>query len=189
MTDDAAGDEAERAAQRAQVVVAVAQYLEDGADPAKLKAAICRQFQDLPRSTIGRWIDHAFKTGQVKRAAADAQAGAAGGMSGAAASSISLSHLAVFDKLSVSLQAIEGVLAYARGEDATKPRNPKLTLQAADKMIRAIQASLTLNSQLHDAHRLDTFINMMLEELNRESPELQARVLGRLRAVTRQFGI
>jgi len=184
MTGDPSADDSDRALQRAQVVVAVASYLEAGREPAKLKASICREFPAWPRSTISRWIDHAFKTGAVSRAAYDARAGAAS----PAVATVTISSINVFAKIATALESIEGVLHYARGEDASKPRNPKLTLAASRDMIRAIQTSLDLHAQLNDARRLDAFHTALIQEIEKESPELAARVLARLSALTGQMG-
>lgn len=188
---------AERAALRARMVLALSDYIAEGKDPAAMRSTIAAMFPEVPTTTIYRWMNAGIKQGAPGRALADRKRAEAEvevmGVSavGAAATVIprgTIGNIPIFEKLHTSITAMEGVLAYAQGPDAAKPRNPKLTLTAAGMIARTLETALSIHEALTQARRLDDFHAAMIAEIEAESPELAARVIGRLQALTGQIG-
>ena len=175
----------ERGELRGQVMTAIAEAIIAGSDPAKLRADILAMFHFVPRATLYRWISSGLNTGAIGKRVADRRAKA----SGTAPRAVTGSALPVASAITEAIEAATGVLRYARGDDAEKPRNPRLTLQASLAVGRLLDTALGLHQALTGARRIEDFHAAVIREIERESPEIAARAMARLRALTTQLEV
>lgn len=185
MTDDTpAQPEVGRAELRGRVVAYMAVLMEQGTEGTRLRSMVTAEFPTIPKTTIYRWMQHALATGQAGPRLADRR------ISGAAAPEVgSIAALPIFASYMKSLVALESVLAYAQGEDPAKPRNPRLAMDAATRVIRAIREGVGLHATLMTAQRTEQFHEALIREIAKESPDLAQRVTLRLRALTSQLEV
>lgn len=176
MTDDPDN----RALLRAQVTQAIADYIRSGQPIERMRPSIVAAFPQLPRTTIYKWIKNALETGSAGKRLADTRAPASSPLNEVH----SIAALPVAHAMNVAIQQIQRVVTYAAGDDAAKPRNPKLLLASSIALTRALNTAMGLHQALVAAERLDNFNRMLIAEISKESPELAQRVVDRLRAVT-----
>jgi len=179
---------------RARVVIALTEHLQQGNLLDGARAIIHRRFPEVARTTIYRWVDAAMAQGlpdvtaAQQRAAKQIEIAGVASAVGQVVQTSAITSVPLFPKLLDGIAAIERVLAYAQGDNPEKPRNPRLTLLAAAQLIRALESGLSIHEALTQARRLDDFHAAIIAEIDRESPELAARVVGRLQALTEQIG-
>ena len=189
-------EQVERNATIARVNLAVAEYLKGGGDPKHIFKAIRPQFPEEPKTSLYRWVQNAMKNGTAGRALLDKQrAEAAAGVVGAEAvvgmvvpGSGGVTAFPVQADLRLALDSIRGVLLFARGEDAAKPRNPKMTLSASQALTQTYKDFLEINEAMTQAKRLDEFHAALIQIVAEESPEVASRIMAKLTSLTAQIG-
>lgn len=179
MSDAAAKQD--RSLLRAEVAQAIADYIADNLPPEKLRPTIVARFPMLPRATIYVWIKQALESGAIGKtlAARTLKVHSLAEMPEVH----SLAQIQLAAAVNEALHAIQDVLRYARGDDPGKPRNPKLTLSSALALTRTAELTMGLHQALVAAHRMESFNRALIQEIQKESPDLAQRVTDRLRAL------
>ncbi len=183
-------EETARQERRAAFSARCADLLMEGRPETEIRVTLVRENVDLPRSTIYRWVQGAIESGfAAKRLSAKRLAGPglpvvqeSGGPAGVAGFPLA-------SAMAEALSSTRGVLRYARGDDPEKPRNPKLTLAAAQALASQVEQSVQLHRAMLEAERVDRFHAALLDEIGRESPDLARRVTDRLQALTQRLDV
>ena len=168
----------------------IARRLAEGTPPPTIKAEIREQYPNLPPQTLHRWWTVVVKRARpalhvIEDAMRQVQEAMQRAEAVATARTMRSAPLPVGEIMHEAVAAMRRVLAYAQGDDPNKPpRNPRLALAAATAITRSLETAMDLQQALLSAERVDRFHAAIIAEIGVESPQLQQRVLERLRMLT-----
>lgn len=191
MSESSADREAMRLECQARVLKEIEEHGPDGVN----RSALVEHYvsRGVPRVTAYRWIRHTFESGRARRHAAqmveratpDAAVAAMPRPPSpddvlAAATSGTIPFMAHLRQV---LSASSEMEAAARGPDG-RVRNLNGLSKAGILKLRALDVGLKAQQVLAELAEVDKFHAMVLEEISKESPEVTARIVQRLNALT-----
>jgi hypothetical protein len=172
---------------------------------------IIAEFQDrgASRSAVWRWWGSAqkayaeragdpamFKRKDGKKPKATARAPKAAGPPPVAAGDVApplpaipsvddvktVGLLPVLELLRESIQAAQDIMRHGRLDDG-KVRNARLIQSGAEHLRRAVETAARLNESVAVQQEMQAFHRIIMQEIGAEAPDLQQRILSRIRRV------
>ena len=182
----------ERAGARLAVIEAVALQLADGRGKANFsKSAIVKQFEGrVSRTQLYEWIKDAVEGGEASKVLKESRA--IGGpvktvrRRGWAASKPAT--MPVMEMLAECVSSARQIMQALTTEDG-KVKNSRMFLTASEHLRRSLETAAKIYSGMEEIQQVAKFHAAVVEELRLESPTLAARVVQRMQALSRQWGV
>lgn len=96
-------------------------------------------------------------------------------------------QLDAMEEMREAIATADAIRDYSKTVDG-RIKNPRYLMSSAKLRLDTIRTAVSVMELLVDSERIEKFFSAVVEEVGRESPEAQGRILERLQIINQEFG-